>query len=98
MKIEGITSSIGSIGTAAPKVEPQKEGGFGTMLSQMVSQVDNLTNDANTKVEGMITKKGDVQPHDAMIALEKADIAFQMMSTVKAKIIRAYEEVMRTQV
>jgi flagellar hook-basal body complex protein FliE len=43
-------------------------------------------------------KKAGVTTHEAMIALEKADIAFQLMTSIKSKIIRAYEEVMRTQV
>jgi flagellar hook-basal body complex protein FliE len=33
-----------------------------------------------------------------MVALEKADVAFQLMSAIRGKIVRAYEEVMRTQV
>jgi flagellar hook-basal body complex protein FliE len=33
-----------------------------------------------------------------MIALEKADIAFQLLMQVRNKIISAYETVMRTQV
>jgi flagellar hook-basal body complex protein FliE len=45
----------------------------------------------------MILGKG-VQTHEAMIALEKADVAFQLMNNIRMKITRAYEEVMRTQV
>ena len=44
---------------------------------------------------GIIARTG---AHEAMIALEKADIAFQLMNTIRGKIVRAYEEVMRMQV
>jgi flagellar hook-basal body complex protein FliE len=36
--------------------------------------------------------------HEAMIALEKADISFRTMLTVRNKLIEAYQEIMRMQV
>jgi flagellar hook-basal body complex protein FliE len=35
---------------------------------------------------------------DAMIAVEKADVAFQTMMAVRNKIVSAYEEIMRMQI
>lgn len=71
---------------------------FGEMLTQAVTEVNDLQLDAESKVESMVLGKDGVQSHDAMIALEKADVAFQLMNAVRGKIIRAYEQVMRTQV
>ncbi len=70
---------------------------FSELFGEAIQDVNSLQADADTKIEGMMTGKG-VSTHSAMIALEKADIAFQLMNQIRGKIVRAYEEVMRTQV
>lgn len=71
---------------------------FGEFFGQALKDVDALQKDADAKIEGMMTGDDSVTTHQAMIALEKADIAFQLMNQIRGKIVRAYEEVMRTQV
>ena len=87
------------------KPQPIQEGGkvskgnsFSDMLSSAMSEVNDLQVQADQKIESVTTGKGNVSTHEAMIALEKADVAFQLMSAIRSKIIRAYEEVLRTQV
>ena len=81
------------------KVAPQGEGGsFGDMLQDALKEVNDLQNEANDNIEGLTLKKDGIPPHSAMVALEKADVAFQLMNAIRGKIIRAYEEVIRTQV
>ncbi|MCB0329244.1 MAG: flagellar hook-basal body complex protein FliE [Bdellovibrionales bacterium] len=77
--------------------EAQKAGGFANMLGDALNEVDQLQKDADNKIEGMMLGKG-VKTHEAMIALEKADIAFKLMNNIRMRITRAYEEVMRTQI
>jgi flagellar hook-basal body complex protein FliE len=74
------------------------QGGFGDVLADALKEVNNLQNEADSQIEGLTLKKEGVTPHTAMVALEKADIAFQLMSAIRGKIVRAYEEVIRTQV
>lgn len=74
------------------------QGGFGDVLADALKEVNNLQNQADSQIEGLTLKKEGVTPHTAMVALEKADIAFQLMSAIRGKIVRAYEEVIRTQV
>ena len=57
-----------------------------------------MQNEADKKIQGLVTGDSRVTPHDAMIALQKADVAFQLMSSIRTKIIQAYQEVVRTQV
>lgn len=80
-------------------IEPTKQGqpGFGDVLSDAIKEVDGLQKTAHQQVEGLVLG-GNSNPHEAMIALEKADVAFQLMNAVRSKIVRAYEEVMRAQV
>jgi len=71
---------------------------FAHEFAEAVKQVDQMQLQADQQIEDLVLKKGNVTPHEAMIALEKADIAFNLMTSIKSKIIRAYEEVLRTQV
>ena len=88
-----------------PNVQPkgtatveEKGKSFGSMLSDALKEVNQLQTSADQKVEDLTMGKAGVTNHEAIIALEKADVAFQLMTRVQSKIIRAYEEVMRTQV
>lgn len=76
----------------------QKGQGFGDMLQNALQEVNSLQNQADQQIEGLTLKQEGVTPHTAMVALEKADVAFQLMTAIRGKIIRAYEEVIRTQV
>lgn len=71
---------------------------FASEFTDAMKQADKMQVDADRQIEDLAMKNGGTTPHEAMIALEKADIAFQLMTSIKAKIIRAYEEVLRTQV
>lgn len=94
--IKGIQGISEPAASAAPEV--QKGKGFGAMLTDALKEVDQLQKVADDKSTALTVGGDGVTPHDAMIALEKADVAFQLMSAVRNKIVRAYEEVMRTQV
>jgi flagellar hook-basal body complex protein FliE len=50
--------------------------------------------DAQKSVNGLLEGNGE-DLHKAMIAVEKADVSFQLMMEVRNKIISAYQEVSR---
>ena len=104
MSIQGIKSAFESI---KPIVQPKdaqgtagtgSEQNFAEMLGDAIKEVDDMQKHADKQVDSLVLGKDGVTSHEAMIALEKADVAFQLMNQVRSKIIRAYEEVMRTQV
>jgi flagellar hook-basal body complex protein FliE len=73
-----------------------KAGGFTGALKDAFEQVDKLQADADTQVSQLV--QGDTQDvHSAMIAVEKADISFQLMMQVRNKIVSAYQEIARMQ-
>jgi flagellar hook-basal body complex protein FliE len=76
----------------------EKGSAFGDVLQNALKEVNDLQNEANSNIEGLSLKREGVTPHGAMLALEKADVAFQLMNAIRGKIIRAYEEVIRTQI
>jgi len=105
MSINGITPLLNQIAPiktqsdTTPKVQQGGQGSsFGDMLNNALKEVNDLQNEANENIEGLTLKKEGITPHGAMVALEKADVAFQLMNAIRGKIIRAYEEVIRTQV
>jgi flagellar hook-basal body complex protein FliE len=56
-----------------------------------------LEKEADKEVEKLVKMENtDVQT--TMIAIEKADLSFQMMMQIRNKILSAYEEIMRMQV
>jgi flagellar hook-basal body complex protein FliE len=78
---------------AARKEKPQE---FTDALSSAFGQVDKLQSEADLKVINLVQgKEQDV--HSAMIAVEKADISFQLMMQVRNKIVNAYQEISRMQ-
>ncbi len=66
--------------------------GFGEVLREAVSEVDNFNLDAGQKVRGLVEGNG-VDVHDAMIAVEKADLSFQLMLQVRNKVVQAYQQI-----
>jgi flagellar hook-basal body complex protein FliE len=67
---------------------------FGDMLSDAIQEVNQLQQQASTETEKLMT--GEVKDiHTAMIALQKADVSFQMMMQVRNKLVNAYQEIMK---
>ena len=61
-----------------------------------LDEVNELRADADAAVQDFAAgRQRDI--HQTMIALEKADVAFQLLMQVRNKIISAYETIMRMQ-
>jgi flagellar hook-basal body complex protein FliE len=67
--------------------------GFGDALDKLVGAVKTSGSDSNQAVASMVAGEGEV--HDAMIALQRADLTFQFAMQVRNKLVQAYQEVMR---
>jgi flagellar hook-basal body complex protein FliE len=61
-------------------------------LHAAVDQVTQLQSQADTQVASMLSGNGQ-DVHSAMIAVEKANLTFELMVQVRNKIISAYQEV-----
>lgn len=67
---------------------------FSDFLKAQVEGVNSLQKEADTAVAAMATgNSGNL--HETMIALDKADVSFRMLTKVRNKVIDAYHEVMR---
>jgi flagellar hook-basal body complex protein FliE len=83
------------VGSAGEMVGIDGSGGvdFGETLNRMVSAVETSNAQANQATVGMVD--GSVDVHDAMIALQRADMTFQLTVQVRNKLVNAYQELMR---
>ena len=70
---------------------------FGDVLKDAVRDVNTLQTQADKAAEGLITGK-EPSLHHTLVALEKADVSFQLMMKVRDQIVDAYREVMKMNV
>lgn len=72
------------------------EPGFRDVLHSAIDDIQQLEGQAQAKVAGVLEGNG-ADVHSALIAVEKADLSFQLMMQVRNKIVSAYEEISRMQ-
>jgi flagellar hook-basal body complex protein FliE len=76
----------------------EKNGtGFGDILKDAISTANELQKQSDQEIQKLMT--GESQDlHTTVIAMQKADLSFQMMMQVRNKIVQAYQEIMRMQI
>ena len=90
------TPTLPSAATPAASSSPQSDGGFFSSLTNAIEQVEQVHSDAQQQISDLLQgNRQDV--HNVMIAVEKADVAFQLMMQVRTKIVNAYQEISRLQ-
>jgi flagellar hook-basal body complex protein FliE len=97
--IAGIAASSASSAAAVAPSAIAKSGDpapFSDLLTDAVGEVDALQDQAATAVKGLMTGSG-VDVHQAMIATEKASMAFELALAVRNKAVQAYQQVMGMQ-
>jgi flagellar hook-basal body complex protein FliE len=69
---------------------------FAGVLQTMIQQTNVLDQKASQAVTGLLNGSG-VEIHDAMIATQKADMAFELALQVRNKAVGAYQQMMGMQ-
>ncbi|MDX8407073.1 MAG: flagellar hook-basal body complex protein FliE [Mariprofundaceae bacterium] len=99
MSVNAINSAIKS--PLATNLQPpegdQKGGDFATLLKAYTEQMNVEHHQASKAAVDLATGKGG-NTSEALLAIQKADLSFQMMLSVRNKLVDAYREVMRMQV
>jgi flagellar hook-basal body complex protein FliE len=72
------------------------EGGgtFGDLVKNAINSVNDAQTDANQKVTDFVSGKTD-NVHEVMIAMEKAQLSFQLMTEVRNRLVDTYKELSR---
>jgi len=82
-----LAPAAGTAGDTAP---------FSGVLKDAMSNLDGLERQASSAVEGLVEGRG-VDIHQAMIATEKSDQAFEMALAMRGKMVSAYQSLMGVQ-
>ncbi len=91
LNVAGTPFAVGS--SASPKAA---DSPFGDLLTDAIGKVSQLDNQARNAVNGLLTGSG-IDIHQAMIASEKASMAFEMALAVRNKAIQSYQSIMSMQ-
>lgn len=97
--MSGITIAPVNGGLDQSGITPGKSvqgSGFSDVLRDSIGAVSSQQNEAKELAEGLLSGQHS-NIHETMIAMEKASISFKMLTKVQAKVIEAYQEVMRLQ-
>ena len=86
----GLSRTPGTTGTSGAT---GGSGDFSNTLKDLLGEVDDASAGANDAVAKMVNGTGDV--HEAMIALQHADMMLQMTVQIRNKLVQAYQDVMR---
>ena len=71
---------------------------FSEKLKAAVDQVNHAQMGADKLSEQFVSDQSNVDLHEVMISLQKANVSFQSMVQVRNKLVTAYQEIMNMQV
>ena len=94
--INGLSGAIREIPLSPQHATSRDGGNFTDTLTDAMQQADALRTDAQQQMSSVLSGSGG-ELHGATIAVEKADVAFQLMMQVRNKIVAAYQEVAHLQ-
>ncbi|MCH7618967.1 MAG: flagellar hook-basal body complex protein FliE [Candidatus Marinimicrobia bacterium] len=76
------------------KISHDQKTGSGISFSSFLGEVNAAQKAAGEKIIGVVS--GEVEDlHDAMIAVEKAGLSFQILLEFRNKLMETYQEIMR---
>jgi flagellar hook-basal body complex protein FliE len=91
--IQRVASEAASSTSSAATPTANEGSSFADTLKALVDQAEGASGEANTAITGMVDKSVDV--HDAMIALQRAEMSLQLAVQVRNKLVQAYQDIMR---
>ena len=101
--INGIVFGTPSIATGLSSGVPGPGNGqapatsFADIFQSAGGDVDTLQNSADPQVADLLHGTGKADISGAMVSVEKADVAFQLMMQVRNKVVSAYQEMEKMQ-
>jgi len=90
-----LIQGIGGLGGAA-KSSATDGSMFREMFADAMAKVDGQRAEAHQQVQKFLAGEED-DPHKMVLAVQEADLSFQMFLQVRNKFTQAYQEVMRMQ-
>ncbi len=98
-----MSSPIGSISAIAglPEIPSgitkRPADGFSDILSEAIQTVDKLQTASGQSVERFLSGEGE-ELHQTVMAVQRAELSFELAQQVRNKVVSAYQEIMRMQI
>ena len=70
---------------------------FGDILKDAISTTNQLQKQSDIEIQKLMAGESE-DLHSTLIAVQQADLSFQMMMQVRNKLVQAYQEITRMQV
>jgi flagellar hook-basal body complex protein FliE len=96
LQVKGVSSLPLEKAGSEKKVAHDPVSDFKKILSQSVEEVNGLLNNADQSAQEMVAGRMDI--HQAMVAIEQAQISFSLLLQVRNKMIDAYQQIMQMQI
>lgn len=97
-KVGALSSSLfGNVAFQETDKTQKRSGSFYDTLAHALEEVNDLQLNAQNKTRLLIAGR-DIELHQVMLAVQKAELALELTQTVSNKAVEAYQEIMRMQV
>jgi len=97
MALYGISAVSGALATPSPPRAGPGEAGFAGALREAVEKVSQLQQDSGQEIQRLITGESE-DLHKTLLAVQRSELAFELLMEVRNKVVQAYQEIMRIQV
>ena len=99
---EWSVGGVGGLGSAESSVQgtgatPGSGQGFGGMLSNAISSLENTQTDAAKASQSLVDGTA-TDPTQVVMSVERARLAMQLASQIRSKAVEAYTDIFHTQV
>ena len=89
-KLQSILPKVGEPRQAS--VKDQQDASFSDYIKQSLDDVNNKMLQADQAIDDLVTGKNQ-DIHNTMIAMQKAEISFEVVMQIRNKIVAAYDEI-----
>ncbi|GGL44111.1 flagellar hook-basal body complex protein FliE [Sporolactobacillus putidus] len=96
-------NSVGFVPSAAafsqtPQSASSAQQSFASMLENALGTVNDSQQTANQMVTDLANGNSNVDLHNVMIAMQKADVLLKTTVQVRDRVVSAYQDIMRMQI
>jgi flagellar hook-basal body complex protein FliE len=95
MAISGVSGLLSP--AEAPRAAARGGSGFAAALREAVEEVNDLYQTSGQEIRRLVIGESD-DLHSTLLAVQRAELAFELMLEVRNKVVQAYQEIMRIQV
>jgi len=96
VSLQGLGALVSGSSTATGVSGAVPSSPFAGVFKGLVTETNDLSAKAQQAVSGLLSGSG-VDVHEAMIAMQKSDVAFELAMQVRSKAVGAYQQMMGMQ-